>query len=91
MLFAFQLPASFVGLDIFLYLIIHCNTWNIKQLLSMKKWALLPNDNMLSILNSRNKEMSFLVQRQKGQGKWGQLQAARIYYQKKAETSFWVK
>lgn len=29
----------------------------------MKKCMLLPNDNMLSTLNSRNKEMSFLEQR----------------------------
>lgn len=35
----------------------------------MNKCVLLPNDNMLSILNSRNKEMSFLEQRGKGQGK----------------------
>lgn len=79
MLSSFQLPASFVGLYIFLYLITHCNTWNIKQFFSMKKWVLFPNDNMLSILNSRNKEMSWLEQRGKGQGKWEKLGATRIY------------
>lgn len=45
----------------------------------MKKWVLFPNDNMLSILNNRNKEMSLLEQSGKGQGKWVKLRATRIY------------
>lgn len=45
----------------------------------MKKWVLFPNDNMLSILNNRNKEMSLLEQRGKGQGILEKLTATRTY------------
>lgn len=54
----------------------------------MKKWVLFPNANMLSIVNNRNKEMSLLEQRGKGQGIWEKLRATRTYQHKKTHQDF---